>query len=225
MKFISKPLVGLIAALVAGTAAADIRITEVAPWASGNAPYAGDWFELTNTGASAISIAGWKVDDSSNSFGAAIALSGISTIKAGESVIFIEGNATKAASFLSTWFGGSTPAGFQIGTYSGSGIGLSTDGDAVNIYNASGVKQANVSFGVSDGNAPYQSFDNAAGLNNVQISQFSAVGTNGAHIALGNPGEIGSPGMIAAVPEPEQYAMLLAGLGMIGAVARRKQAK
>ena len=27
------------------------------------------------------------------------------------------------------------------------------------------------------------------------------------------------------VPEPETYAMLLAGLGLIGAVARRRQAK
>lgn len=225
MKLISKPLVGLIAALVAGTAAADIRITEVAPWASGNAPYAGDWFELTNTGSSNISISGWKFDDSSNSFGAAVALSGISTIKAGESVIFIEGNSSKAASFLAVWFGGSAPAGFQIGTYTGSGIGLSTDGDAVNIFNASGVKQAGVTFGVSDGSSPYQSFDNAAGLNNVQISQLSVVGVNGAHTAANNIGEIGSPGQIAAVPEPEQYAMLLAGLGMIGAIARRKQAK
>jgi hypothetical protein len=28
---------------------------------------------------------------------------------------------------------------------------------------------------------------------------------------------------VAAVPEPETYAMLLAGLGMLGAVARRKK--
>lgn len=225
MKFISKPLVGLIAALVAGTAAADIRITEVAPWASGNAPYAGDWFELTNTGSNDISISGWKVDDSSNSFASSIALAGISTIKAGESVIFIEGNASTAASFAAIWFGESVPAGFQIGTYTGKGIGFSTDGDAVNIFNGAGVKQAGVTFGVADGSTPYQSFDNAAGLDGVAISQLSVIGVNGAHIALNNINEIGSPGMIAAVPEPEQYAMLLAGLGLVGAIARRKQAK
>ncbi|MDD5481180.1 FxDxF family PEP-CTERM protein, partial [Rhodoferax sp.] len=28
---------------------------------------------------------------------------------------------------------------------------------------------------------------------------------------------------VAAVPEPETYAMLLAGLGMLGAVARRRK--
>lgn len=115
MKFISKPLVGLIAALIAGSAAADIRITEVAPWASGNSPYAGDWFELTNTGSSAVSISGWKVDDSSNSFNSAIALSG---------------------------------------------------------------------------------------LNNNTISQLSVVGVNGAHTALNNIKEIGSPGMITPYLNP-----------------------
>jgi hypothetical protein len=30
---------------------------------------------------------------------------------------------------------------------------------------------------------------------------------------------------VAAVPEPETYAMLLAGLGLMGAIARRRKAK
>ncbi|MBK9347843.1 MAG: PEP-CTERM sorting domain-containing protein [Burkholderiales bacterium] len=31
--------------------------------------------------------------------------------------------------------------------------------------------------------------------------------------------------LLAPVPEPETYAMLLAGLGVMGAVARRRKAK
>jgi hypothetical protein len=31
--------------------------------------------------------------------------------------------------------------------------------------------------------------------------------------------------MVSAVPEPETYAMLLAGLGLVGAIARRRKAK
>ena len=30
---------------------------------------------------------------------------------------------------------------------------------------------------------------------------------------------------VAAVPEPESYAMLLAGLGLMGAIAKRRKAK
>ncbi|UCV24977.1 PEP-CTERM sorting domain-containing protein [Ferribacterium limneticum] len=110
-----------------------------------------------------------------------------------------------------------------VGYYSGSGIGLSTSSDALNIFNASGALQAKVTFGASDSSSPYQSFDNAAGLNNTAVSQLSVVGINGAFVAANSASEIGSPGSIAAVPEPETYAMLLAGLGLIGAVARKRQ--
>jgi len=209
------------ALMVAGAAQAQVRITEVSAWGSGNAPYATDWFELTNTGSSALSIGGWKMDDSSASFSTAVALTGISSIGAGESVIFTETAAT--ASFLSTWFGSNAPAGLQIGNYTGGGVGLSTSGDGVNIYNAAGVLQASVSFGNSPGSAPYATFDNAAGITGT-ISQLSAVGVNGAFAAANDASEIGSPGRIAAaVPEPESYALLLAGLSVVGFLARKRK--
>lgn len=216
----------LAAAVLAATsfaASAAVTITEVAPWSSGNSPVGADWFELTNTGSSAVDITGWKVDDSSNSFAAGAALNGITNIAAGQSVIFLEGSAAKTELFKTNWFGGSVPAGLAVGYYSGSGIGLSTSSDALNIFNASGALQAKVTFGASDSSSPYQSFDNAAGLNNTAVSQLSVVGINGAFVAANSASEIGSPGSIAAVPEPETYAMLLAGLGLIGAVARKRQ--
>jgi hypothetical protein len=219
-KSLSLITLAMLSALTSQANAA-IVITEVAPWASGNAPYATDWFELTNTGSSAVGISGWQMDDSSNG-SAKVALTGISSIAAGESVIFTESAAT--ASFLSTWFGSNVPAGLQIGNYTGGGVGLGTGGDAVNIFNGSGVVQANVSFGASDSTVPYQTFDNAAGLNNSAISLLSSVGVNGAFVALNNINEIGSPGRISApIPEADSYAMLLAGLSLMGFMSRRRK--
>ena len=208
-----------------GQAQAAIIVSEVAPWSSGNSPVGADWFELTNTGALAVNIAGWKVDDNSNSFGSSVALTGVTSIAAGQSVIFIESAtpATTNASFVNTWFGTTPPAGLTIGSYSGSGIGLSTVGDAVNIYDTAGVLQSNVIFGASTTVAPFRTFDNAAGLTGT-ITTLSSVGINGAFAALNDGVEIGSPGTITApVPEPCEYAMLLAGLGVVGAVVRRRR--
>lgn len=216
----------IIAALIASfsfQANAAIAITEVAPWGSGDAPYEADWFELTNTGNSAINISGWRVDDSSNSFASALVLNGVTNIAAGQSVIFMESaSGSNISSFKDTWFGSNVAP--LVGYYSGSGIGLSTGGDAVNIFNANGIRQAIVSFGAADSVSPFQTFNNAAGINGV-ISQLSVVGVNGAFVAANDVLEIGSPGTIAAVPEPESYAMLLAGLGLIGAVSRKRFSK
>lgn len=172
-------------------------ITEVAPWASGNGAVGGDWFEVTNVSANAVDITGWKVDDSSNAFATAIALNGITSIAPGESVIFIEGPPSIVDTFKTVWFGASPPAGLQIGTYQGSGIGLSTGGDAVNLFTAGGVRHSGVTFGAADATSPYQTFDNTAALNDVAISLLSEVGVNGAFVAATSAAEIGSPGFSA----------------------------
>ena len=180
-------------------------ITEVAPWASSNSGVLADWFEVTNTGSTAVDITGWKVDDNSESPVAAVALNGITSIAPGESVIFIESAdpGTTVPAFLSNWFDASPPAGLQVGTYTGSGIGLSSGGDAVNLYNTSNVRQANVSFGASPSAAPFGTFDNAAGLSFSGISQLSAVGVNGAFVAANSANEVGSPGTTVSAAQSD----------------------
>ncbi|MEH3107522.1 MAG: SdiA-regulated domain-containing protein [Sphingomonas fennica] len=178
--------------------AVSVFVSEVAPWGSGNAPYAADWFELTNGGSAAIDLAGWRMDDSSNSFANSVALSGIGTLAAGASAIFVEGTAESAAAFVRAWFGDAPPAGLQVGFYAGGGVGLSTGGDAVVVFDATGERQAGVQFGASDADAPYQTFDNSAGLNGTTalptVTQLSEAGVRGAFVAAGDTNEIGSPG-------------------------------
>ncbi len=174
-----------------------LYISEVAPWSSGNSPVAHDWFEVTNAGSSTVDLAGWKVDDNSDAFASAVALSGIASIAPGESVIFMETAdlATDQATFISNWFGANPPAGFRIGAYSGSSIGLSTGGDHVNLFDSTGALQAAIAFGPSSA-SPFQSFNNAGGLNNATVTTLSVVGTNGAFIAANSAVEIGSPGTV-----------------------------
>lgn len=207
------------------SAHAGLFITEVDAGGSGTASYGADWFELTNTGTTAIDITGWKMDDSSASFALAVPLRNVTSIGAGQSVIFFEGkadgstDATIAANFEAAWFGGNVPSGFTIGAYGGSGVGLSTTaGDAVNIYDASGVLQASVNFGVTPANA---TLDNSADLNNATISQASVAGVNGAFLSPGSS-EIGSPGSVpAAVPEPSTLLALAGGIGVLALRRRR----
>lgn len=217
----------LLAAVVfanAATAAhASIIISEVDPSSSGNGSVGADWFELTNTGVSAVNIAGWKVDDNSNSFASSLALLGIASIGAGQSVVFLETTnlpATQTA-FINAWFGGNAPSGLTMGSYSGSGIGLSTAGDAVNIFDALGVLQAKVAFAAATTGS---TFDNAQGLNNTTISQLSAVGVNGA-ILGSTDGRIGSPGTISTVPVPAAVWLFGSAFGVLGLIRRRGLAR
>jgi len=213
--------------IVANEASAAIVISEVDSAGSASSVNA-DWFELTNTGSAAVNISGWKMDDNSDSFADAVALTGPSSIAAGQTVVFIESTgstaATVDAAFKSAWFGSNAPSSLTLGNYSGSGVGLGQSGDAVNIFNSSGVAQAGVTFGTSSSNGSSGgTFDNTAGINGA-ISQVSVVGVNGAFKAP--DGEIGSPGIDAAVtpvPVPASAWLMLGGLGGCGVFARRRR--
>ncbi len=183
-------------------------ITEVAPWSSNSSPVLADWFEVTNTGASLVDITGWKIDDNSESPVAAVALSGITSIAPGESVIFIETATplTTIPNFLSNWFGANPPVGLQVGSYTGSGIGLSSTGDAVNLYDTANTRQANVAFGASPAGAPFATFDNKVGLNFATISTLSAVGINGAFVAANSSNEAASPGSLINPPSVPTFS-------------------
>jgi hypothetical protein len=208
--------------------AAGVFISEVSSWSSSNSLLGADWFELTNMDASAIDITGWKMDDGAV-LANAVDLNGITSIAAGESVIFIESDdpSTIVPDFKTLWFGAVAPAGLKIGTYTGSGVGLSSGGDGVAIFDSGGVKQAGVTFGASTPVAPFKTFDNAAGLSDA-ISQLSAIGVNGAFKAFNEADSIGSPGTIGIVPEPGSVLLIVLGVGVLSgsrAVCNRRRAR
>lgn len=173
-------------------------VSEVAPWGSSDETYAADWWELTNVSDATIDLTGFKVDDSSNAFGSGAVLNGVTTLAPGQSAVFVDGDAATVTKFTGAWFGNSIPAGLQVGFYSGAQLGLSTSGDAVNVFNAAGDRLTGVSFGAATSNF---SFDNHAGLGSFSlplpaISALSVIGQFGAFLAhdqVASPGRISSP--------------------------------
>ena len=159
-------------------AAGIVRITEV----MSNALTLGtmDWWEITNYGDSAVDISGWRMDDNGFVFGSSVALVPYSTtggpawtsVDPGESVMFMEtaSGSTSVQQFQSLWNLGTAAGnvrnpklGYYVG--SGMGVGLSSGGDGVILFDALGTEINRVSFGAATaGSSFYWSYDSAGVL-------------------------------------------------------------
>lgn len=208
-------LTAILAMSLVVPAKAVIKITE-AMSSSGSGGTA-DWFELTNTGLSSVNIAGYKMDDNSFAVASSVTLNGVTTIGAGESVVFLESSSPVAeiAAFRTFWDDGNALAGVQIGYYSGSGVSLSSAGDGVIIFdtlNANAIIDQ-VSFGAASSGVSFGY--------NPDTSTFGGLSVAGQYGAFNSfdttPLNVGSPGAINNVPEPS--TLVLAGMGLAGAAA------
>ena len=202
------------ASVIVPTAHAGIVITEVMSSSGTNGTP--DWIEVTNDGSSAVSLSGWKMDDGSFNIAAAVALSGITSIGAGESVIFIESTGGAGIGSFRTFWGGL--ANVQVGYYSGSGVGLSSGGDGVCLFNNPGVNVNQVSFGAAiTGSSFFWGWDAQGSIDPNYSAVVSTVGTIGTQVgfvsadALGN---IGSLGTAIAVPGPGVAAAAVLALAV-----------
>ena len=202
------------ASVIVPTAHAGIVITEVMSSSGTNGTP--DWFEVTNDGSSAVSLSGWKMDDGSFNIAAAVALSGITSIGAGESVIFIESTGGAGIGSFRTFWGGLTNV--QVGYYSGSGVGLSSGGDGVCLFNNLGANVNQVTFGAATtGSSFFWGWDAQGSIDPNYSAVVSTVGTIGTQVgfvsadALGN---IGSLGTAIAVPGPGVAAAAVLALAV-----------
>ena len=216
MKIQALGAIGAIA-VVASSAHAYLRVTEA--MSSSGTGGTNDWFEVTNYGSSAVDVTGFKMDDNSFNFANSVLLNGITSIGAGESVIFVESTSSSfdVASFQTFWGGLS---GVQIGFYNGSGAGVSfsSNGDGVVVFNASGAEMtARATFGAATSGSSFY-FDLAPNTGIV-----STVGTIGTQVQLATTGSLvntGSLGTAIGIPAPGAVA-LLGIAGLVGGRRRR----
>lgn len=199
-----------------------VRITEVM---SSSGTVTGqqtpDWFEITNFGNSAQSLSGWKMDDNSFNILNSVNLIGVTSIGAGESVVFIEDSTGANVTNFRNYWGGL--AGIQVGYYGGSGVGLSSASDGVVVFD--GTNEMNrVSFGAATTGFSFNFGYDGSGVLNTSANALSAIGMFGVTTVTSTYGtgttafsNTGSPGV---VPEPSSASLML--LGFSGLLALRR---
>lgn len=164
-----------------------------------------DWWELTSSDSRPINLKGYRFDDDSQSLAVAITITNDVVIQPGETIVLVETTAARPmdpAQFRA-WWGTNLPPQLKIVVYAGSGIGLSSSGDALYLWNAAATANSDFICGVTFGAAP--SSPRRTFVYNVDsperqtpvpglLTLLSAVGVNGAWAA--SNGDVGSPGRI-----------------------------
>ncbi len=204
----------------ASVASADLIITEVLPQTTAGTTNTinGDWWELTNTGPTAINLAGYQWADSEDILGGATPQPNFFpsvTINAGQSIIILEEAAANEAAWRTNWNAPSTlvilgtdemlPSPGVTDTFSGLGAG----GDAVYFYSPSGLLLSSYIYTSTTRGVSFEASNTGADLG------LSVEGVNGAIRAANR--DVGSPGF--AVPSPSAGALLV--LAAFGAGRRR----
>ena len=166
--------------------------------AKGSSLSTDDWWELSNFGAAPVNLQGYRFDDNHDSFSDAQTITNAVTIAPGESIILVED--MSAADFKTWWGPQNLPANLQIITYPN--IGFSSDGDAVNLWNAAASTTndtvASVTFPVATKGVTF-GYDPGANV----FGGLSVPGQNGTFVAAVN-GDIGSPGTYFNLPQFSQ---------------------
>lgn len=207
-------------AAAAHAADGGIQITE---WMYNGNGATGEYIEFTNLGASAIDFTGWSFDDDSRSPGVT-SLSGFGLVAAGQSVLLTE---AAAADFRAAW---GLASSVKVVGANAANLGRA---DEINLFDASGALIDRLSYGDQTLAGTVRA-QNRSG-NPLSLADLSpqAVTTGWVLASAGDAfgsyastlGDLGNPGSFAVaapIPEPSTYALLLAGLGVVVTVARRR---
>ena len=222
----------ILAATPAMAQISTLRITEAMSSSGTSGTPTPDWWEVTNFGTSAVDMTGWRMDDSSFSFALSVALNGVTSVAPGQSVLFAETAAplTAIPNFRTFWGGSANVA--AIGSYTGSGVGLSSGGDGIVLFDSVGTEVTpRVSFGAATtGSSFYYQYDAIGDPTTSPNTNaiVSTVGTlNGQVTYLSTsivPQNTGSPGTaINAVPEPSSLALIGCGVSVAAWIANRRR--
>jgi hypothetical protein len=204
-------------AAMSGSAHAYLRITEV--MSSSGTGGTSDWFEVTNYGTSAVDMTGFRMDDNSFSFASSVLLNGVSSVAAGESVVFFENTATTADinAFKAFWGGISA---VQVGYYNGSGAGVSfsSGGDGAVVFDAVGTQVTQQAiFGAATTGSSF--YFNLPPANTGVVSVVGTIDTQVTFATAGSPVNTGSLGTAIGIPAPGALALL----GVAGMVSGRRR--
>lgn len=168
----------------------DLRITEVMSSEAPGTEPTSDWWELTSFDPETNDLTGWRFNDSTGGLNDAFILPPGTTIRPGESVVFVE-NLTPEE-FRAWWGEANVPASVQVITYSGAQLSFNAVRDSLRVWDNRATSDAAVAaradFGAADIGVSFIP-DPATG----QLSAKSQVGVNGAFRAVSGP-DAGSPG-------------------------------